>query len=131
MLLSESSHITVNKSYTKILNFLSIHFQSIHFKVGIHYATLLLQQCNKVAGNKSHSASRRYLLQATKFVMSNMLPRIDQLFVATTHQRRAACCTQQYSNDTLGNLLPATARNCSHVNSDVLVWCIVFGFQVT
>ena len=45
---------------------------------------------------------RRYLLHATTFVACNMLPRIDQLsiprnFVATKHQRRAACCTQQYS----------------------------------
>ena len=129
MLLSESSHITVNKSYTKILNFLSIRFQSIHFKVGIHYATLLLQQCNKVAGNKSHSVSQEISVAGNQICCEqHVAQNRPAVYVATTHQRRAACCTQQYSNDTLGNLLPATVRNCSHVNSDVLVWCIVFGF---
>ena len=42
-----------------------------------------------------------------------MLPGIDRLsiprnFVATKLQRRAACCTQQYFYDTLGELLCAT-----------------------
>ena len=48
-----------------------------------------------------------------------MLPGIYRLsiphnFVATNHQRHAACCMQQYSYDTLGNLLPATVA-CNKV----------------
>ena len=63
---------------------------------------------------------RRYLLLATTFVARNMLPRIERMsiprnFVATKHQRQAACCTQQYSYDTLGDLLPATVA-CNKVS---------------
>ena len=50
---------------------------------------------------------------AIAFIVHNMLPRIDQLpvqhnFVATKPQRRVVCCMQQYSTDTVGDLLHAT-----------------------
>ena len=54
-----------------------------------------------------------YLLHATIFVAHNMLLRINRVavystqFCAMKHQRRAACCRQQYSYNTLGDLLPA------------------------
>ena len=92
--------------YVHVDAFLYILGSYALLKAGIHQATLLLQQHNKVAGNNSSHimCHRRY---------RNMLPGIDRLsvphnFVATKHQRRAACCTQQYSYNILGDLLPAT-----------------------
>ena len=63
------------------------------------------EQSNKVAGKK--------------FVAHHMLPKIDRLaiprnFVATRHQRHAACCTQQFTAHS--DLLPARLRvNFAHV----------------
>ena len=66
------------------------------------------QQHNFVASNNTT------LLQATNCIVArNMLLRI-----ATKHQRHAAFCMQQYSNDTLGDLLPA---NCCKQQS-----CLVY-----
>ena len=73
---------------------------TVQFKAGIHQATCCYNSATMLQATNHIVWHRRYLLHATTFVACNMLPRIDQLsiprnFVATKHQRRAACCTQQ------------------------------------